>query len=107
MIVRFEPGGGCARRVGRRERVPALGPLAARTAAANVDAELADQRGAGDLGRELLGRAGLDESPPAVRAGIGEVGLVAPRTRGRVHDAIVVMWMSSSCSGYDPAGVGR
>jgi hypothetical protein len=42
-----------------------------------VDAELADQRRAGDLGLELVGRAGLDEAAPAVRAGVREVGLVA------------------------------
>ena len=32
---------------------------------------------AGDLGLELVGRAGLDEAAPAVRAGVGQVGLVA------------------------------
>ena len=69
--------GGRAQGVGRLERVPALGPLAARLAVADVDAELADQRRAGDLGLELVGRAGLDEAAPAVRAGVGEVGLVA------------------------------
>ena len=69
--------GGRAQGVGRLERVPALGPLAARLAVADVDAELADQRRAGDLGLELVGRAGLDEAAPAVRAGVGQVGLVA------------------------------
>src|SRR5689334_15142113 len=69
--------GGRAQGVGRLERVPALGPLAARLAVPDVDAELADQRGARDLGLELVGGAGLDEAAPAVRAGIGERSLVA------------------------------
>ena len=69
--------GGRAEGVGRLERVPALGPLAARVAVADVDPELADQRGAWDLGLELVGRAGLDEPAPAVRAGVREAGLVA------------------------------
>src|SRR5262249_3121163 len=69
--------GGGAQRVGRLERVAALGPLAARLAVADVDAELADQRGAVDLGLELVGRAGLDEAAPAVRARVGELGLMA------------------------------
>src|SRR5207247_1233165 len=69
--------GGRAQGVGRLERVTALGPLAARLAVTDVDAELADQRRAGDLGLELVGRAGLDEAAPAVRAGVGQVRLVA------------------------------
>jgi hypothetical protein len=44
---------------------------------ADVDVEPADQRFAGDVGLELVGRAGLDEAAPAVRAGVGEWGLVA------------------------------
>jgi hypothetical protein len=57
--------------------VLALGPLAAPLAVPDVDAELADQRGAGDLGLVLVGGAGLDEAAPAVRAGLGQERLVA------------------------------
>jgi hypothetical protein len=42
-----------------------------------VDAELPHEGLAGDLGLKLVGGAGLDEAAPAVRAGIGEVRLVA------------------------------
>ena len=57
--------------------MPALGPSAARLAVPDVDAELADQRRTGDLGLELVGRAGLDEPAPTVRASVGQVRLVA------------------------------
>lgn len=57
--------------------MPALSPLAARLAVADVDAELADQRLSRALGLELVGRAGLDEAAPAVRAGGGQVSGVA------------------------------
>src|SRR5262249_9319586 len=63
--------------VGRLERVAAPGPLAARLAVADVDAELADEGRAGDLGLELVGRAGLNEAAAAVRAGVGQVRLGA------------------------------
>src|SRR4051812_25574943 len=43
---------------------------AARLAVADVNSELADQRRAGDLGLELVGRAGLDEAATAARARI-------------------------------------
>jgi hypothetical protein len=69
--------GSRAQRVGRLERVPPLGAPAAPIAVADVDPELTDQRRAGELGVELVGRAGLDEAAAAVRARIGEVGLVA------------------------------
>ena len=61
--------GGGAQGVGGLKRVPALGPLAALLAVPDMDAELADQRLAWDLGLELVGRAGLDEATPAVREG--------------------------------------
>jgi hypothetical protein len=60
--------GGRAQRIRCLERVPALGPLAARLTVADVDAELADQWLAGNLGLELVGCPGLDEATPAVRA---------------------------------------
>lgn len=55
----------------------ALGPLPAGLTVPDVDTELADQRRAGDLGLELVGRAGLDELAAAVRARVGQVRLVA------------------------------
>jgi hypothetical protein len=42
-----------------------------------VDAKLPHEGGAGDVGLELVGGAGLDEAAPAVRAPIGERSLVA------------------------------
>jgi hypothetical protein len=79
--------GGRSQGVGGLERVPALGPLAARRAVAYVDAELADQRLARDLGLELVGCAGLDQATAAVRTRIGQVRFVALRNlfgwRGR------------------------
>ncbi len=77
LSVRADLAGRRAQGVGRLERVPALGPLPARLTVPDVDTELADQRLAWDLGLELFGRAGLDEPAPAVRARVGEVGLVA------------------------------
>jgi hypothetical protein len=68
--------GGRAEGVGRLERVTALSSLAARLALPDVDAELADERVAGGVGLELVGRAGLDQAAPAVRAGVGQVPLV-------------------------------
>ena len=61
---------------GRLERVTALGSLAARLAMPDVDAELADQRLTGNVGLELVRRAGLDEPALAMRARVGERGLV-------------------------------
>ena len=69
--------GGRAQCVGRLERVPALG-LACRTRrSARCGRGTCGSAAAGDLGLELVGRAGLDEAAPAVRAGVGQVGLVA------------------------------
>ena len=51
-----------------------MDPLAAAVAVADVDAEPADERLAGNLGLELFGDIGFDEVSPAVRASVGEVG---------------------------------
>lgn len=74
-----DPAGGCAQRIGRMERVAALKPHAARVAVPGVNAELADERLAGDLGLELVGRASLDNAALSVRTGARGARRVAPR----------------------------
>ena len=96
--------------VGGLERVPALGPLAARVAVADVDAELADQGRAGDVGLELVGRAGLDEAAAAVRAGVGQAGLVALGDllgRGRRAVAVPAVGVARLAAGRLGIGLGR
>ena len=77
---------------------------------ADVDAELADQRAAWDVGLELVGGAGLDEAAPAVRAGVGEAGVVAlgalvGRRRGPV--AVGAVGGAGLAAGGLRVGLGR
>ena len=101
--------GGRAQRVGRLERVPALGPFPACLAVADVDVELAHQGRARDLGLELVGRAGLDEAAPAVRTHIGKLGLVAlgDRFRWRWSVAVGAVGVARLAAGRLRVGLGR
>ena len=108
--VRADLTGGRAQGVGRLERVPALGPLAARLAVPDVDAELADQRGAGDVGLVLVGGAGLDEAAAAVWARVGQVRLVALGDligRGRRAVAVGAVGVARLAAGRLRVGLGR
>jgi hypothetical protein len=69
--------GGRPQGVGGLQGVPALHAPAAPGAVTDRHPGLAHERPAGDLGLELLGPCALDEAAPAVRAGVGERGLVA------------------------------
>jgi hypothetical protein len=77
LSIRADLAGGRAQSVGSLQRVSALAALAALLAVADVDAKLANQRLARNLGLELIGDAGFDKVALTVRAGIGEVGLMA------------------------------
>jgi len=101
--------GGRTQRVGGLEWVPALGPLAACVAVADVDAELAEERRARNLGLELLGRAGLDEATLAVRAHIREGRLVALSDRFRWRGPVAVLAVSAPrfAAGHFWIGLGR
>jgi hypothetical protein len=66
--------------------------------------------GAGDLGLELLGRAGPDESPPAVRARVGEMGLVVLGDllcRRRRAVAVLTVGVARLAAGRLRVGLGR
>ena len=102
--------GGRPQGVARLDRVPALGSLATRLAASDVNAELADQRRAGDLGLELVNRAGLDEATAAVGAGVGQVRLVALGDLielGRWTVAVLAVGIAGLAAGRLRVGLGR
>ena len=102
--------GGRAQCVGRLERMTALGPLPAPLTVPDVDTELADEGRAGDLGLELLRRAGLDEAAPTVGAGVGEAGLVAlGELLGRRWRAVAVLAVGVArlATGRLRVGLGR
>jgi hypothetical protein len=98
-----------AQRVGCLERVPPLGPTPAVGTVPQVNGELADQRGAWDLGLELLGGAGLDERAAAVRARVGQWGLVTLGDRsGRQRPVPMrAVCLPGLASGFFGAGLGR
>ena len=77
LSVRAELTGGGSERVRRLQFVATLNGLAAGDAAAEVDGELAVDRGAGNFGLELFGGAGFDDRSTAVRAGVREIRVVA------------------------------
>jgi hypothetical protein len=74
---RADLAGGRPEGVGRLQPVPALDPPAALPAVADVNPEAPYDRPPGDVGRILVGDGGLDDRPPAVRAGVGQRGVVA------------------------------
>lgn len=75
----------------------------------DVDAELADQRLAWDVGLELVGRAGLDEAAPAVRARVGERSFVALGDLFRRWRAVTVLAVGTTrlVAGRLRVGLGR
>ncbi len=77
---------------------------------ADVDAEPPHERSARDVGLELVGGAGLDEPARAVRAGVGEGGVVAlgdlaGRRRGSM--AVGAVGVARLAPGGFRVGLGR